>query len=100
MSAPSDDEYSESNVRAYVTSPETAPSSADVHQDRRTTSEFSSWPEPMRPPPPRRREDVLMNRNSLVFIVAVLVAFLAISATALWQDASVRNAVYASVRNA
>src|SRR5471030_1103964 len=117
MSPPSDDKYSESSKhapkelrdqpqmpaaeRADVTSPETAPSSTYVHQDRRTTSEFSSWPEPMRPPPPpRRREDVLMNRNSLVFIFAVLVAFLTISATALWQDASVRNAVYASVRNA
>ena len=100
MSAPGDDEYSESTVRAYVTSPETAPSSADVHQDRRTTSEFNSWCEPMRPPPPRRWKDVLMIRNPLLFIFAVLVAFLAISATALWQDASVRNAVYASVRNA
>src|SRR5450631_545047 len=130
MSAPSDDEYSESTVRAYVsgkrrkrrpsngptvlktsstplspilptTSPETAPSSADVHQDQRTTSEFSSWPEPMRePPPPRRWKDVLMIRNSLLFIFAVLVAFLAISATARLQDASVRNTVYASVLNA
>src|SRR5450631_3997170 len=112
MSAPSDDEYSESSKhapkelrdqpqmpaaeRADVTSPETAPSSTYVHQD----SESSSWPEPMREPPPPRRGDVLMNRNSLLFIFAVLVAFLAISATALWQDASVRNAVYASVRNA
>src|SRR5450631_4735565 len=112
MSAPSDDEYSESSKhapkelrdqpqmpaaeRADVTSPETAPSSTYVHQD----SESSSWPEPMREPPPPRREDVLMNRNSLLFIFAVLVAFLAISAMALWQDASVRNAVYASVRNA
>src|SRR5450755_2306895 len=130
MSAPSDDEYSESTVRAYVsgkrrkrrpsngptvlktsstplspilptTSPETAPSSADVHQDQRTTSEFSSWPEPMRePPPPRLWKDVLMIRNSLLFIFAVLVAFLAISATARLQDASVRNTVYASVLNA
>src|SRR5450631_1342506 len=102
MSAPSDDEYSESTVRAYVsgkrrkrrpsngptvlktsstplspilltTSPETAPSSADVHQDRRTTSEFNSWCKPMREPPPRRWKDVLMIRNSLVFIFAVLV---------------------------
>src|ERR1035437_3944089 len=94
MSAPSDDEYSESTVRAYVTSPETAPSSADVHQDRRTTSEFNSWCEPMREPPPRRWKDVLM------ILFAVLVAFLAITATALWQDPSVLNAVYAPVLNA
>src|SRR5664279_3859428 len=87
MSAPSDDEYSESTVRAYVTSPETAPSSADVHQDRRTTSEFNSWCEPMREPPPRRWKDVLM------ILFAVLVAFLAITATALWQDPSVLKAV-------
>src|ERR1019366_6663491 len=84
MSAPSDDEYSESTVRAYVTSPETAPSSADVHQDRRTTSEFASWPEPMREPPPRRRVDAAkVLFNSFVFIV--LVAFLAVFANALWQ---------------
>src|ERR1035437_10075693 len=94
MSAPSDDEYSESTVRAYVTSPETAPSSADVHQDRRTTSEFNSWCEPLREPPPRRWKDVLM------ILFAVLVAFLAITATALWQDPSVLNAVYAPVLNA
>src|SRR5450759_4648907 len=84
MSAPSDDEYSESTVRAYVTSPETAPSSADVHQDRRTTSEFASWPEPMREPPPRRRVDAAkVLFNSFVFIL--LVAFLANFANALWQ---------------
>src|ERR1035437_9587465 len=84
MSAPSDDEYSESTVRAYVTSSETAPSSADVHQDRRTTSEFASWPEPMREPPPRRRVDAAkVLFNSFVFIL--LVAFLAIFANALWQ---------------
>src|ERR1019366_5070525 len=94
MSAPSDDEYSESTVRAYVTSPETAPSSADVHQDRRTTSEFNSWCEPMREPPPRRWKDVLM------ILFAVLVAFLAITATVLWQDPSVLKAVYAPVLNA
>ena len=94
MSAPSDDEYSESTVRANVTSPETAPSSADVHQDRRTTSEFNSWCEPMREPPPRRWKDVLM------ILFAVLVAFLAITATALWQDPSVLKAVYAPVLNA
>jgi ABC-type branched-subunit amino acid transport system substrate-binding protein len=44
--------------------------------------------------PPRRWKDVLM------IPFAVLVAFLAITATALWQDPSVLNAVYAPVLNA
>ena len=95
MSAPSDDEYSESTVRAYVTSPETAPSSADVHQDRRTTSEFASWPEPMRePPPPRRWKDAamaLINWIPLVIALTVLGTVLAIFANA-WLTAPVFNA--------
>jgi branched-chain amino acid transport system substrate-binding protein len=88
MSAPSDDEYSESTVRAYVTSPETAPSSADVHQDRQTTSEFASWPEPMREPPPRR---ALINWIPLVIALTVLGTVLAIFANA-WLTAPGFNA--------
>src|SRR5665647_2146646 len=75
MSAPSDDEYSESTVRAYVTSSETAPSSAE--------------------PPPRRRVDAamaLIKRIALVFGFAALVAMLAIFANGLWQNAGLPNA--------
>src|SRR5665647_3976404 len=75
MSAPSDDEYSESTVRAYVTSSETTPSSAE--------------------PPPRRWVDAamaLIKRIALVFGFAALVAMLAIFANGLWQNAHLPNA--------
>src|SRR5450759_4339925 len=98
--------------RPYVASAPTAPSSTDVHQDRRTTSEFASGlahldvasladlnaelrrrmaagQEPV-PEPPRRPEDrelTLIGRIAVVVTFAALVALLAVFAKPLWQDA-------------
>jgi branched-chain amino acid transport system substrate-binding protein len=98
--------------RRYVTSAPMVPSSTDVHQDRRTTSDFTSGlahldaeslaelnaelqrrlaagPEPV-PEPPRRREDwamTLFGRIAVVVTFAALVALLAIFAKPLWQGA-------------
>src|SRR5450759_1442460 len=99
--------------RPYVASAPTAPSSTDVHQDRRTTSEFASGlahldaasladlnaelrrrmaagQESVPEPPPRRPEDrelTLIGRIAVVVTFAALVALLAVCAKPLWQDA-------------
>jgi hypothetical protein len=62
-----------------VPSTPTAPLPKIASQDRRTTSDFSSWPEPVPepPPPPHRLEDgtsTLIGRIALVGTFAAVVA--------------------------
>ena len=76
--------------RPYVTSAPTVPSPTPVHQDRRATAEFASWPEPIPEPPPQLLEDTnvaLIGRIAVVVIFAAAVALLVIFAKPLWQDA-------------
>jgi ABC-type branched-subunit amino acid transport system substrate-binding protein len=107
MSAPiSDDKYSDYSKyapkrfreqpplpdaeRPYVTSAPTVPSPTPVHQDRRATAEFASWPEPIPEPPPQLLEDTsvaLIGRIAVVVTFAAVVALLVIFAKPLWQDA-------------
>src|SRR5437660_9886172 len=65
----------------------TVPSSTEVHQNRRTRSEFALWPEPIPEPPVRRAEEVfaLIGRIALVGVFAALVALLVIFAKPLWE---------------
>ena len=65
----------------------TAPSSTEVHQNRRTRSEFALWPEPIPEPPVRRADEVfaLIGRIALVGVFAALVALLVIFAKPLWE---------------
>src|SRR5262249_35546122 len=81
-----------STERPYVPSAPTAPSPKGVHQDRRTTSDFSSWPEPVPepPPPPLRLEDgtsTLIGRIALVVTFAAVVALVLIFAKPISQGA-------------
>ncbi len=77
--------------QAYVTLAPTIPSSMHGHEDRRTTSEFASRPEPApEPPPPRRLKDWALapiGRFAVVVTFAALVALLAIFVKPLWQGA-------------
>ena len=72
----------------YVaTSAPTVPLSTQVHQDRRTRSQFASWQEPI-PEPSRLREDgmlALIGRIAKLAAFAALVALLTIFAKPLWQ---------------
>jgi len=78
MSTPNDGKFSESTERAYVTSAETAPSSASVHQDPHTTFEFVSSPEPTQEPLLRRAKDVAKALIDWTLIVTTLVALVAL----------------------
>ena len=74
----------------YVPSAPTVPSSTDVDQDRRTRSEFASWPERISEPSRRWGDDgamTLMCRIVAVVSFAALVALLTIFAKPLWQGA-------------
>jgi ABC-type branched-subunit amino acid transport system substrate-binding protein len=81
----------------YVASAPTVPSSTHVHQDRRTTSEFVSAIDQLdadlqrrAAAAPRRRKNselALIGRIAVVVAFAALVAFLAVFAKPLWQDA-------------
>jgi hypothetical protein len=74
-------------TQLYVPSAPTVP--ADVDQDRRTRSEFASWPERISEPS-RRWEDkkmILMGRTVFVAAFAALVAMAIIFAKPLWQGA-------------
>ena len=76
--------------RPYVTSAPTVPSPTPMHQDRRATAEFASWPEPIPEPPPQLLEDTnvaLIGRIAVVVTFAAAVALLVIFAKPLWQDA-------------
>src|SRR5262249_54881030 len=76
-------------ARFYVPSAPTVPSSTDVDQDRRTRSEFGSWPERISEPS-RRWEDgamTLMGRIVAVVSFAALVAMATIFAKPLWEGA-------------
>ncbi|HWJ17845.1 MAG TPA: ABC transporter substrate-binding protein [Geobacterales bacterium] len=76
--------------RPYVTSAPTVPSPTPMHQDRRATAEFASWPEPIPEPPPQLLEDTnvaLIGRIAVVVTFAAAVALLLIFAKPLWQDA-------------
>jgi ABC-type branched-subunit amino acid transport system substrate-binding protein len=73
----------------YVSSTPTVSSSTDVDPDRRTRSEFASWPERISEPS-RRWEDksmTLMSRTLVVASFAALVAMAIIFAKPLWQGA-------------
>src|SRR5262245_61568201 len=73
----------------YVSSTPTVSSSTDVDPDRRTRSEFESWPERISEPS-RRWEDksmTLMSRTLVVASFAALVAMAIIFAKPLWQGA-------------
>ena len=73
----------------YVSSTPTVSSSTDVDPDRRTRSEFASWPEHISEPS-RRWEDksmTLMSRTLVVASFAALVAMAIIFAKPLWQGA-------------
>ena len=74
----------------YVPSAPTAPLPKIASQDRRTTSDFSSWPEPVPepPPPPHRLEDgtsTLIGRIALVVTFAAVVALVLIFAKPISQ---------------
>ena len=73
----------------YVHSAPTVPSSTDVDQDRRTRSEFASWPERISEPSRRwgMKAMTLMGRIVAVVSFAALVALLTIFAKPLWQGA-------------
>src|SRR5215831_9043867 len=76
--------------RPYVPSAPTAPLPRSAHQDRRTTSDFSSWPEPVPEPPtpPHRLEDgtsTLIGRIALVVTFAAVVALVLIFARPISQ---------------
>src|SRR5262245_57179166 len=76
--------------RPYVPSAPTAPLPRSAHQDRRTTSDFSSWPEPVPEPPtpPHRLEDgtsTLVGRIALVITFAAVVALVLIFAKPISQ---------------
>ena len=76
--------------RPYVTSAPTVPSPPPLHQDRRATAEFDSWPEPIPELPPQLPEDTsvaLIGRIAVVVTFAAAVALLVIFAKPLWQDA-------------
>ena len=76
-------------AKLYVPSAPTVPSSTDVDQDRRTRSEFASWPERISEPS-RRGEDgalTLIGRIVVVVSFAALVALVIIFAKPLWQGA-------------
>src|SRR5215510_11792476 len=78
--------------RPYVPSAPTAPLPRSAHQDRRTTSDFSSWPEPVPEPPtpPHRLEDgtsTLIGRIALVVTFAAVVALVLIFARPISQGA-------------
>jgi ABC-type branched-subunit amino acid transport system substrate-binding protein len=76
--------------RPYVPSAPTAPLPKSANQDRRSTSDFSSWPEPVPepPPPPHRLEDgtsTLVGRIALVVTFAAVVALVLIFAKPISQ---------------
>ena len=74
----------------YVPAAPTAPSSTDVHQDRRTRTEFTLWSGPVPEPPPRRPEAGALapiGRIALVVSFAALGALLVIFEEPLWQRA-------------
>ena len=76
-------------TQLYVTSAPTVPSSTDVDQDRRTRSEFASWPERISEPPRRWADEAMTLIGRIVVVVsfAALVALLTIFAKPLWQGA-------------
>ena len=72
----------------YVPSAPTAPLPKNASQDRRTTSDFSSWPEPVPEPPPPHGEDgtmTLIGRIALVVTFAAVVALVLIFAKPISQ---------------
>jgi branched-chain amino acid transport system substrate-binding protein len=82
---------SSSGDRPFVPSAPTAPMPRSA-QDRRTTSDFTSWPEPVPepPPPPHRLEDgtsTLIGRIALVVTFAAVVALVLIFAKPISQGA-------------
>jgi branched-chain amino acid transport system substrate-binding protein len=72
------------------------PSSTDLDQDRRRTSEYSSWEEPLPEPPPQRLDNnwalALIGRIAVVVTFAALVALLTIFAKPLWEARTQLNA--------
>ncbi len=77
-------------TQLYVPSAPMVPSSTDVDQDRRTRSEFASWPERISEPSRRWWDDgalTLIYRIVVVGSFAALVALLTIFAKPLWQGA-------------
>jgi ABC-type branched-subunit amino acid transport system substrate-binding protein len=79
-----------STERPYVPSAPTAPLPRSAQQERRTPSDFSSWPEPVPepPPPPHRLEDgtsTLVGRIALVVTFAAVVALVLIFAKPISQ---------------
>src|SRR6266550_5771712 len=81
---------SSSAETTYIPSAPTAPLPKIASQDRRTTSDFSSWPEPVPepPPPPHRLEDgtsTLIGRIALVVTFAAVVALVLIFAKPISQ---------------
>ena len=83
---------SSSAERPFVPSAPTAPLPRSGHQERRTTSDFASWPEavPEPPPPPHRLEDgtsTLIGRIALVVTFAAVVALVLIFAKPISQGA-------------
>src|SRR5262245_46263514 len=74
-------------TQLYVPSAPTVPS--DVDQDRRTRSEFASWPEHISEPSRRweGKKMTLIGRTVFVAVFAALVAMAIIFAKPLWQGA-------------
>src|SRR5262245_25774426 len=87
--APTPPSSSSPGGRPVGPSPPTAPMPRSP-QDRRTTSDFTSWPEPVPepPPPPHRLEDgtsTLIGRIALVVTFAAVVALVLIFAKPISQ---------------
>ena len=72
-------------TQLYVPSAPTVPSSTDVDQDRRTRSEFDSWPERSSEPSREDKAMTLVGRIVAVVSFATLVVLATIFAKPLWQ---------------
>ena len=66
-------------ARQYVPSGPTVPLPSREHQDRRTTSNFASWPEPVPPPRPALENGTA----TLIGRIALVATFTAVGASAL-----------------
>ena len=67
--------------RQYVPSEPTVRVPSREHQDRRTTSDFASWSEPVRPPPPPQRLET--GTLTLIGRIALVITFMAVGASVL-----------------